>query len=199
MKKKMKIFLSFSLLFFLSVNCFAWSEGERRVNFDAGIATGYPFYGDKDLKYLNASVQNQDGGARFVIGVLADVNIVINKNFSFFAGCDFLTDNAINKTLFFNHLDLAFFPGIKFYPDLGGLNFSFAYATGRRFDFMRTPVENEVYDPAAWGNGFRLGVEYNFSYDSEYYWPSVGIYYRMMPRGSYNRDHILSIYCAFNF
>ena len=81
MKKKMKIFLSFSFLFFLSVNCFAWSEGERRVNFDAGIATGYPFYGDKDLKYLNASVQNQDGGARFVIGVLADVNIVINKNF----------------------------------------------------------------------------------------------------------------------
>lgn len=195
MNKIMKLSLCVFFLIFLS----SYAFGETRVvNFDAGISTGVPLYGDKRIETMNRNILS-DSGVRIILGGIADVNITLSDYFTFFTGCDLLCDANINKSSFFYHLDLAMFPGIKFYPGAGGLNISCAYSTGYRFDFLKTSAEGFEYDPSSWGNGFRLGVEYNFAYKNDHNWPSVGIYYRSMPRGNYQRDNILCVYCVVNF
>lgn len=54
-------------------------------------------------------------------------------------------------------------------------------------------------DSAFWGNGFRIGLEYDFSYNSSSNLPSVGVYYRFCPRGNYHWDNVFSLYCVMNF
>lgn len=54
-------------------------------------------------------------------------------------------------------------------------------------------------DSALWGNGFRIGLEYDFSYKSEQNLPSVGLYYRFCPRGNYHWDNVFALYCVMNF
>ena len=52
----------------------------------------------------------------------------------------------------------------------------------------------------AWGNGFRIAVQYDFFEDRDYkVKPHIGAYYRCVPRGNYKTDHILSIYGGVRF
>ncbi len=165
------------------------------VSFDAGLSSGYPFYGDSNLKDANARID--DGGFRMIIGTVADVNLKLAEYLTAFAGNDNVFDFNWHGEDFFNHLDTSFFTGVKVYPGIGGLNFSVAYSIGTRFDFAG---ESKGVDSASWGNGFRLGMEYNFAYaDKNRYMPSIGAYYRFVPRGNNTYDNLLCVYLLANF
>lgn len=191
---KMKNKLIICTLFFSLITVFNLSAADKIFQIDAGLSTGVPFYGDKSLKTLN-SVSSK-GGHRIISGTVACLNVKFSDNLFFLAGNDTTFDLCWNGESYSNHLETAFYPGLKVYPGLGGLNFSCAYSVGTRWDFLST---EEEMDKAFWGNGFRLGAEYNFSYDSKYMLPAIGLYYRFCPRGSYHYDNILSLYLVMPF
>jgi len=164
------------------------------ISIDAGLSTAIPVYGDKTLKSINSECS--ENGHRIIAGTVADLNIKISRNLYFFAGNDTVFDFCWNENGHSNHIETAFYPGLKVYPGLGGLNFSCAYSMGTRWDFISS---EEECDKAFWGNGFRLGTEYNFSYGTEYLLPAIGFYYRFCPRGSYHYDNIFSLYIAMPF
>lgn len=199
MKIKKIIILS---LFFTMI--FSAAASELSFSFDAGLESGIPFYGDSDVNKIN-SIINEDSGHRVIIGALADINLKIEKYLTCFFGTDLLFDFNWSGEDYFNHIDLAFFPGIKIFPNVGGLNFSFAYVLGKRFDFYSVSPSlisgaDSKYDSAAWGNGIRLGLEYNFYYKTRRkFLPSIGAYWRWIPRGNYNKDNVISVYALLNF
>lgn len=203
-KNIMKKILSAVFLFSLSVSSLFAIE-DSIFSFDAGLSSGVTVYGDNDIRKANSSVKNN--GHRVALGTVCDVNVRISDYLTFFLGNDSFFDLAWKGDYYSNHIETAFFPGLKVYPGLGGFNFSCAYSAGTRWDFLSMPVEtdedgNEIpfkTDPVSWGNGFRLGLEYNFSYDSNPLYPSVGFYYRLCPRGNYNWDNVFAVYVLANF
>lgn len=188
-----KTFLAIVLL----LSFFSLQAMDRRLTFDGGLVTGFPFYGDTDIK--DGKEKMMEKGGRVIIGSTADINFAVMDSLTLFAGADFLADLASCKTDYYDQLDYAFFGGLKIYPGFGGLNLSLAYALGNRSDFTR--LEDEKTDSStAWGNGMRFSVEYNFSHTNFYYlYPSIGLYWRWIPRGDFKTDHILAAYILLNF
>ncbi|MCQ2573111.1 MAG: hypothetical protein MJ182_04370 [Treponema sp.] len=194
MTKKRKSIVWAVFLSLLTVSSVFASE--KMITFDAGLSTGIPVYGDGALKSLNKSIS--ENGHRIIIGTVADVNIKLSDEITFFFGNDMNFDFLWKDGEYSNHIDTAFFPGLKIYPGFGGLNFSCAYSLGTRWDFVSFTSEEDI-DSSYWGNGFRLGVEYDFSFESNPYFPSAGIYYRLCPRGQSNWDNIFCVYCVAHF
>lgn len=203
-KSLIKKILSAVFLFSLFVPSLSALD-DSIISFDAGLSSGVIVYGDRDVRKADALVKNT--GHRVVLGTVCDVNVRISEYLTFFLGNDSFFDLAWKDDLHSNHVETAFFPGLKVYPGLGGFNFSCAYSAGTRWDFLSLPPAtdedgNEVpyrTDSVSWGNGFRLGLEYNFSYNSNPYYPSLGFYYRLCPRGNYNWDNVFAVYVLANF
>ncbi len=191
MKKISILLISLFLISFHSL-----SAEEKPLNFEIGIATGFPFYGSKTL--VNDMTDIEDG-SRFVIGGTADMNLNLLPTFSLFTGADLLSDFKWNSQVHSNHLDYALYFGAKIYPFAKGFNFSLAYALGSRTDFMTTPLSKDEVK-AFWGNGVRMSLEYNFSHGNSYKnLPAIGTYWRSMPRGKKLRDNILAFYLKMVF
>lgn len=172
---------------------------DKIVGFDIGLATGIPFYGSSYVTNTNDRVNDGDF-YRFIIGASADLNFKLGDPIKFMVGADVLFDFIWKGNDYSNHIDYAFFTGLKFYPGIGGLNGSIAYCLGCRNDFANNEVEDSITHSSAWGNGFRLGIEYDFKYGSNHKClPSIGTYYRCMPRGENEWDNILAAYFALSF
>lgn len=196
-EKKMKIFVSILILTLLvvtSLSASAKKPSERRLMYDAGLETSFPIYGDSGVRDLNSKIQKD--GYRAVLGLITDLNLRLTDNLTFFTGADVLFDFIWKDPEYFNHMDFSVFPGFKIYPGLKGFNFSLAYSFGNRFDFFRNDPGTVA---AKTGNGFRIGCEYNGSYQNDTYWPSVGLYYKLCPRGNYTYDNYFGMYVVMNF
>lgn len=171
---------------------------DKIIGFDVGLVTCIPVYGDTSSPYKN----------RVVIGNDGDISLKIGAPLKILFGYDLIGDINWDKNEHSNHLDYAFWSGVKIYPGIGGLNGTLAYALGARTDFIDEKVFDEngdsktrsVVETTAWGNGFRIGVEYDFLYDSNRRtMPALGFFYRLMPRGNNNYDNIFAFYINMGF
>lgn len=166
------------------------------IGFDVGLASGLPVYSGDFVSDMNDRV-NDGNFNRAVAGGIFDISFRLGKPLKVVAGADLLCDFIWSGKNYSNHLDYAFWGGLKVYPGAGGLNCSVAYAFGRRTDFRNNAVEDSVVSSTAWGNGFRLGIEYDFLYTSSRSWlPALGVYYRFMPRGDDMYDNIFAVYVS---
>ena len=192
--KKHSIFLA--LVIFGVAGLFA-DDNSFFIN-EVSLGTGISIYSDNADSNRKA-VLNSDNTKRIVTGLTLDTNLNISELIKVVFGaetfCDFIWDNG----LYYHSIDYAFFSGIKVFPNVAGLNFTVAYSLGNRSDFNNIdPQTGEKTGGKttnrSWGNGFRLGIQYDFMKDKIYkVRPFIGAYYRCVPRGNYNTDHILSI------
>lgn len=200
------------LFAFLFTSISAWSEQDKILKYDFGISTEIPVYSRNDEAIFTEE-------SRVIIGTFADLSLRLIEPLRLLAGADVCSDFMWNSDEHNFHLDYAFWSGIKIFPGLGGLNFSVAYALGCRTDFIKTCDKSvKSYDfngtpyyyiekdtdsyieSTAWGNGFRISIDYDFSYQNKYdFLPALGGYYRCMPRGNNNWDNIFAVYVSFGF
>ena len=120
--------------------------------------------------------------------------------FALFVDADLNMDFNFSNQQFFHMMDLAFTGGMKFYPGLGGFAFGIGYSIGTRFNYTNDIIAQNYVGKNDWGNGFKLFLEYNFSYNSSYrFLPTLGVSWRLMPRGNNFYDNIFSFYLMMNF
>ena len=192
--KKLSIFLA--LVIFGVAGLFA-DDSSLFIN-EVSLGTGVSIYSD-NADSSRKTVLNSDNTKRIVAGLTLDSNLNISELVKVVFGaetfCDFIWDSG----LYYHSIDYAFFTGIKIFPNVAGLNFTIAYTLGSRSDFNNINPENGEKTGGkntnkAWGNGFRLGIQYDFMKDKVYkVRPFIGAYYRCVPRGNYNTDHILCL------
>lgn len=200
-----KIVAILTLMICFSAGLFA-SE-YKFVNFEVGPMTGFPFYGANEL-YDEVQAVRDDEGVRLVFGATGDMRFDLMPEFSLYLGVDILSDFVWNKSEYSNHLDYAFFFGGKVYPTNTGFSVNIAYGSGSRSDYTGKKGDNNAGASAPqkpsyaayWGNGFKLGFEYDFSRNSNFkHMPVVGAYWKNMPRGKNLRDSTLSFAAKLGF
>ena len=163
---------------------------------EASLGTGISIY-DSSSGDARKNILNESGFKRIILGLTLDTNLNISDPLKIMLGTEIFTDFLWKSSDFYNTLDYSFFTGIKIFPNKTGLNFSIAYVLGNRTDFFNEAPKKQTQ---SWGNGFRLSIQYDFMQDKEYkVKPNAGAYYRCIPRGNYNTDHILCLYGGIRF
>ncbi|MBQ1629458.1 MAG: hypothetical protein II098_09945 [Treponema sp.] len=197
---------------FIFISIAAFAEEDKIVRTDIGLTTGIPVYGKNDDA---VSIEESRG----IFGITSDISFRLANPLRFLIGADVTADLMFDGSDYNHHLDYAGWAGIRFYPGLGNLAFSIAYAIGSRTDFIcesdfekkklaLNSVEYEYYEKSskawsestAWGNGFRIGFDYDLLYNNNRrVAPAFGGYYRCMPRGNNNWDNIFAVYINLGF
>lgn len=191
MKKFLTLFLT---LLILSSSCFA---EENLVSFSIGLSSGVPFYGSEKIQ---ESKKKLEDGQRIILGTLFELRINPIQEVSFFLGTDLLSDFNNYQSYSSNHLcvDIPF--GIKLYPGLLGFCIGISYNFGFRTDFFNLEETGKENLNSAWGNGFKILAEYNFAHKgNSKYLPTIGVYWKRMPRGENTFDNNLCAYVCANF
>ena len=184
---------------------------------EVSLGTGISIY-DSSADELRKQMLTGNNYKRIIVGLTLDTNLNISDPLKIMFGSELFSDFLWEKPNYYNTLDYAFFTGIKVFPNKSGLNFSISYVLGNRTDFftelVETPTEELNEDGTyktttvrtknnatkAWGNGFRLAIQYDFMQSRNYkVKPVAGAYYRCIPRGNYNTDHILCLYGGIRF
>lgn len=193
MKKIAALFVSL----FILVGSIAAEE--NLVSFSIGLSTGVPLYGSADVSKKISTFTDKNN--RMIIGGLGSVNLNIAEPVTFFAGADFLADFNWSSTQYLHVLDFDMDSGIKIYPGLGGLDVGLAYCLGYSVDYsgLRGFGEKTYRAPSPWGNGFKFLMEYNFAHDGfSKFLPTVGFYWKWIPRGNDIHDNYLCAYVTAN-
>ena len=176
--KKYSILFAFFLIFSRAF-C---GEYNGRFAFEFGLGTGFVSYGSEEAK----AIQNESSTKAVVC---ADFSALfpLEKRAFFSLGADCLADiRSGDKTCVL--LDYAFLLGFRVYPNLAGLFACVDYALGRRTDFVGSSVEEN----SSWGNGFRFGLGYDFSYHKKRIAPEACFCWRRMPRGD-GADNLVGV------
>lgn len=163
---------------------------------EISLGTGISIYdsGAGDFRKL---LLNKSDFRRIILGITADTNLNISDPLKIMFGAETFCDFLWAGSDYFNTFDYAFFTGIKVFPTRTGFNFSISYVLGNRTDYFD---EAPKQDTKAWGNGFRISLQYDFMEEKEYkIKPHAGAYYRCIPRGNYNTDHIICLYGGIRF
>ena len=191
----MKRKISFAFIIFLF--CASLSANERLFSVSAGLSSGLPFYGSNSVVSTGSEI---DQGNRVIIGTTIALNLNILKPISFYLGNDSLWDITWNSSEKSSKLHVSFPLGIKVYPGLGGLNVGLAYTLGFRADSIKVDDIGDYNETSPWGNGFKFQLEYNFAHEGKSrYYPSIGGYWNLMPRGNESYDNLIVLYIAGNF
>ena len=165
-------------------------------SFSAGLMSGLPFYGSS---YVNDCNKEMDNPNRIIVGTLASANFNVSDNATFFLGSDLLCDFIWKGSDHSNHLSYDFSIGIKIFPNLAGFCAGLAYVLGARTDYVETKEVANFHDTSAWGNGIKLLAEYNFAHDGKSkYYPTLGLFWKILPRGSNTYDNMLCAYIMAN-
>ena len=187
-----KSFLFAFLMIFATASVF--SNSDSFFTTEASLGTGISIYDSND-DTLRKDLLSQKDYKRIVAGLTLDTNLNISDPLKIMFGAEAFSDFLWNSPVYYNTLDYAFFTGIKVFPNQTGLNISISYVLGNRTDFY-----DDENSTKSWGNGFRIAIQYDFMEARDYkVKPIVGGYYRCIPRGDYNRDHILCIYGGIRF
>ena len=186
-----------ALLITVIITCASLCAKDRLFSFSAGLSSGLPIYGADSVISTGSEIPN---GNRIIVGSTIAVNLDVIKNVRFFLGNDTVWDITWNHADKSSKLHISFPLGLKVYPGLGGLNLGLAYTLGFRIDNIRTDLLGEYNNISPWGNGFKFQVEYDFAYEGKSrYYPAVGIYWNLMPRGNNSYDNLIVLYIAANF
>lgn len=218
-----KYFFITILIIFSSISLF--SNENSLFTTEVSLGTGISIY-DTSSDTLRKELLSQKDYKRVIAGLSVDTNLNISDPLKIMFGAEAFSDFLWLKPDYYNTLDYAFFTGIKVFPNKTGLNISISYVLGNRTDFFTQTVEvqsdevdedgnpvvdeegnpvtkselQKTNDTKAWGNGFRIAIQYDFMLNkATKIKPVVGGYYRCVPRGDYNRDHILCIYGGIRF
>lgn len=185
-----------SVLFILISFTLAGFAQERLFNFDLALCTGIPIRSSKTESTKKDILINADF-KRIIAGFTGDVVINITEPVKFVVGADAFCEFLWDGPEYHNSLDYSFYGGVKVYPNLAGFNVSVSYVFGSAVTFYNTEEAGKSNNPAAWGNGFRIAFEYDFFYNEEAkIYPIVGGYYKLIPRGDYIYDHVISVYAG---
>jgi hypothetical protein len=190
--KKITAFLIISL-----VACSLLSAKDRLFTFSAGLSSGVPIYGHNSIVSTGSEIEKAN---RIIFGVNGAINLNLIKQITFYLGNDTLWDLTWNSQEKANKVHVSFPLGIKVYPGLGGFNVGLAYTLGFRADTIKTNAAGEYNGISSWGNGFKIQAEYNFAHEgNSQYYPSIGGYWNLMPRGHDSYDNLIVLYIAANF
>lgn len=185
----MKKIISFTVLLFLSFSLFA-----KSFYFDAGIGSGFVFYGDEDLK---SALSNFDNNRQMIVSFDSSINFPLADEIQLSFGGTSIIDSRWKDSQSIILCDYAIFTGFNVFPTNSGFLFSINYCLGRRTDFF-----NFDYDSFSkntnWGNGFFLEAAYNFGYPDFNFAPEITLSWRRMPRGG-SADNILELKFRLNF
>ena len=188
-----KIFLAF-IFFALTQLAFSY---QNFFNFSVGLVSGLPFYGTSEVNDCNKSLSKPN---RIIAGTLAAANFNVSDNATFFVGSDLLCDFIWKGSDYSNHLNYDFSLGLKVYPNLAGFCTGLAYVLGARSDFVDTDEYAKFSDTSAWGNGVKVLAEYNFAHEGKSkHYPTLGMFWKIMPRGNKDYDNMLCAYIMANF
>ena len=188
----------FAIIFFLIFTfCFTLSAKEDFFSFSAGLSSGVPVYGRNSVVSTGNEIEK---GNRVILGSTIAANLNVLKQISFYLGNDILWDITWNASDKSSKLHVSFPLGIKIYPGIGGLNAGLAYTLGFRADNIKVQELGDYNAITPWGNGFKFQVEYNFAHEGKSkYYPSIGGYWNLMPRGNNSYDNLIVLYVAANF
>jgi len=190
----MKKILGLIAAFLLANSVFAY---QNFLSFNVGLLSGIPFYGNSGVNDCNKEVEDQ---SRIIVGGLAAINLNVSDMTTFFLDSDVLTDFIWHSGEHSNHIAYDFGLGIKIYPNIAGFGMGLSYVLGARSDFVDTEKTAKFSDTSAWGNGFKLLAEYNFAHDGKSkHLPTLGMFWKCMPRGNNDFDNMLCAYAALNF
>ncbi len=187
---------TFILLLLFSTS-FLYSQSQDFYFWYWDVGTSTVVYGDDVVNDENKQVHSQNVG-RFIITADLGMGIDLDDRVRLLTGGLVLADIATNADVNANRIDYGFFTGVRVYPDLLGFNFGVDYVLGSRTDFIKLPGDSSSkMSSTPWGNGFRINMGYDFSYNGHRFAPNVEGSYRMMPRGG-SYDHYFSIFLNFN-
>ncbi len=191
----MKKFLIIFAMLFAAKSVFAY---QSFFGASLGLMSGIPFYGTSEVRDCNNDVSDQ---SRIIIGALADIHFNVSDNATFFLGSDLLCDFIWHGSeAHANHLNYDFSLGLKVFPNLAGFCAGLAYVLGARTDFVETPLYTANGSTSAWGNGIKLLAEYNFAHDGKSrYYPTLGMFWKILPRGNNDFDNMICAYIMANF
>ncbi|MBQ8679685.1 MAG: hypothetical protein IJ530_07965 [Treponema sp.] len=179
---KKKILILSALLSFFSLPTFA------KAGFEFGLGSGYVFYGDKATRDKNDLLSDIN---QIVLATDAAFLIPANDYVIFSLGGDGVFDLRWHGSDHIYLIDYAFLAGFRVYPNFGGLYASIDYALGRRSDFYS--IENkDSSESTKWGNGFKIGIGYDFSYHLNSIAPEIFASLKSMPRGG-TRDTLFCV------
>jgi len=157
-----------------------------------GIGSGYVFYGDHSIKDKIDSIGDP---SQFVVAGDAAYLIRLNGPVYFCLGADLLFDGHWNGGNHVYVLDYCGDAGFRIYPGIAGLACTVNYCIGRETAFYKLPSPvGDGTESSSWGNGYKFGVAYDFSYNSDGIAPEVGMNFRHMPRGGNESDNIFCVY-----
>ena len=175
-----------------------FAESERKFfGYQFALGSGYTFYGDSSLK-SNEREAMRCGYSRIILYTDAGITLKLTDQLYFLGGFQTMLDFIWKDGRHSNHASPTFFGGLQFYPGLGNLSVSLAYALGVRHDWEGMSGDYEKVQSAKWGNGFRLAAEYDFKSGSGVI-PVVGACYLFLPTGYDNYDNTLAVYFRLAF
>jgi len=161
-----------------------------KAAFEAGIGSGYIFYGDEKIEKVLDSF-NQKSQIIFCADFSMKIPLapIVYLDFGF----DSIFDGRWKGGSHIYLWDYCTFAGFDIYPGLAGLYASVQYCFGRRTDFISLQDTEDKISNTNWGNGFAFGLAYDFGFEkSEGYSPEVGLSIRHMPRGG-SSDNIFEV------
>ncbi|MCR4821904.1 MAG: hypothetical protein K5873_03415 [Treponema sp.] len=183
---KKKFLISAIIFLFFALPSFS------NAGFEFGIGSGYIFYGDSQVKDRNEALGDTNQTILSTDGLLL---LPMNDFLIFDFGADMVFDFRWKGSDHIYLIDYSFMAGFRVYPNLGGFFASIDYALGRRTDFIS--MKNlDVTLSSNWGNGFKIGIGYDFSYHLKSWGPVLEASLKSMPRGG-SRDNILCIALKF--
>ncbi len=186
-----KFILSAVIITISSLTLFAES-GRKFLGLQFALGTGYPFYGDRDLK-SNQNDCMSNGYSRILLYEDFGLTLHLTEDLFVLTGIESMQDWTWKGGYSSNHCNTVFFTGIQFYPGLANLSFSLAYALGFRRDWQDLPSDYNEVRGTKWGNGFRLSAEYDFKKGGGFI-PAAGFQYTFLPTGHDNYDNLISLY-----
>ena len=181
MKKNLCVLVLFSALI---IHTYAFGGMEF------GIGSGYVFYGNSETRDRNSKL---DSPGQFVVNTSVGYHFPLAEPVRLYLGAEGMFDLRWDGGKHIHMFDYAGLLGFQIYPGLAGLMISIDYALGRRTDYVDLTGNDAYWESTQWGNGFKIGIQYDFLHGHFKFSPVVGAAWRRMPRGD-GADNILSVF-----
>lgn len=198
----MKKFLLTALILFSTVFT-AFASNIPFVELSVGLSSGHIFYGEENIK-LNKEIYPLafEDGKQILAGVNGCFTLNFTNRFGVFADAEIIGDFNWQEKNYSHHFDYSISSGIKFslFSAIPGLTATVGYLLGSRTDLIFVDVKDEITKVnCPWGNGYKFGLEFNFTrmIDSRFL-PTIGCYWRHIPRGNFLSDNSLCAYAQIN-
>lgn len=190
-----KILLPFVLAFAVASSAFS-GEFKDNIAFDIGIGAGFARYGSSETRSMMKAVPDNH---TVVFNADALFLYPLEKRIFLTVGFDTVFDAKWGNGEHIYLWDYSFVAGFRVYPNLGGLCIDVQYALGRRTDFFDfemkkdgVPTKMDGKENTNWGNGFVIGLAYDFSYHMSFIAPELAFNWKHIPRGN-SSDNYLNI------